>query len=268
MGFSGRESSRRLVEKEKTGLFGEGHGHLDLPLISMRKIFHQFVSLLPQIKLFQKIVASLREATIGGEPPEHDELRPLQSLAGHQNIFRHGQVWKKIGDLIRPGNSQCCPAVDGQSGDILLKIEDSPPGWPDRSPLTRLKSVVFPAPFGPIRTRLSPGSILKLTPSTARRPPKSIERSSRTRHGTDPLFSPFSADPIWSPRPLPSRRAVGSRIHARPKTPGTWNNRSWKVRDVGFTRASGWAAELQASLSHRDEVSILPAGPEYRSWLW
>src|SRR4030042_1127328 len=113
MGFSGRESGRWLVEKEKTGLFGEGHSHLNLPLISVGKILDQFVSLLPQIKLFQKIVASIREVTIGGETPEHDELRPYQSLAGHENIFRHGQVLEKIRDLISPGNPQCCPTVGG-----------------------------------------------------------------------------------------------------------------------------------------------------------
>ena len=40
------------------------------------------------------------------------------------------------------------------------------------SPLIRLKSVVFPAPLGPMMARRSPGRTSRLTPSTARRPPK------------------------------------------------------------------------------------------------
>src|SRR5215475_10727915 len=38
----------------------------------------------------------------------------------------------------------------------------------------RLKSVVFPAPFGPMRARRSPARTSSPTPFTARRPPKSL----------------------------------------------------------------------------------------------
>src|SRR5262245_48309832 len=44
--------------------------------------------------------------------------------------------------------------------------------------LTRLKTVVLPAPFGPMIVNTSPGSTAKLTPSRARTPPKLIARSS------------------------------------------------------------------------------------------
>ena len=40
------------------------------------------------------------------------------------------------------------------------------------APLMRLKSVVFPAPFGPSRPSISPARTSKLTSSTATRPPK------------------------------------------------------------------------------------------------
>src|SRR5712691_10182828 len=53
------------------------------------------------------------------------------------------------------------------------------------SPLTRLKSVVFPAPLGPSSARRSPARIVSVTRSTARRPPKARETLSRTRHGED-----------------------------------------------------------------------------------
>ena len=40
----------------------------------------------------------------------------------------------------------------------------------------RLKIVVLPAPFGPMMVKTSPCSTSKLTPSTARMPPKLIAR--------------------------------------------------------------------------------------------
>ena len=43
-------------------------------------------------------------------------------------------------------------------------------------PLTILKQVVLPAPLGPIKASISPARRLKLTSSTARRPPKALAR--------------------------------------------------------------------------------------------
>ena len=44
------------------------------------------------------------------------------------------------------------------------------------SPVMRLKSVVFPAPFGPMMRRRSPGSTLRLTSAVTRRPPNRFSR--------------------------------------------------------------------------------------------
>ena len=45
------------------------------------------------------------------------------------------------------------------------------------TPLIRLKTVDFPAPFGPIRPRSSPALRLKLRPPTASTPPKRLLKS-------------------------------------------------------------------------------------------
>src|SRR2546426_3232868 len=45
-----------------------------------------------------------------------------------------------------------------------------------RSPVTRLKSVVLPAPFGPMIRRRSPGAISSETSSIAGRPPNAFFR--------------------------------------------------------------------------------------------
>jgi hypothetical protein len=47
-----------------------------------------------------------------------------------------------------------------------------------------LKAVVFPAPFGPIRPTISPGSAVKETPSSATIPPKRFVTFSTSRRGT------------------------------------------------------------------------------------
>src|SRR5512137_2379344 len=46
------------------------------------------------------------------------------------------------------------------------------------SPETRFKSVVLPAPFGPMRPCTSPASTAREAPSTAARPPKVLRTSS------------------------------------------------------------------------------------------
>src|SRR5437868_79021 len=46
------------------------------------------------------------------------------------------------------------------------------------TPVSMLKKVVFPAPFGPIRLTIDPVGTVKSTSSTATRPPNSFRRSS------------------------------------------------------------------------------------------
>src|SRR6266404_3762845 len=52
-----------------------------------------------------------------------------------------------------------------------------------RKPLNRLKQVVLPAPFGPIRPTISPVSTVRLRLLTAARPPKRFDRSRTSSRG-------------------------------------------------------------------------------------
>src|SRR5438270_6191978 len=54
----------------------------------------------------------------------------------------------------------------------------------------QLKHVVLPAPLGPMRPTISNSSTLRLTSSSACRPPKRIDSSSASRTGIDALRSP------------------------------------------------------------------------------
>lgn len=55
-------------------------------------------------------------------------------------------------------------------GTLVLK--ENVPTIRIKTPLTRLNSVVFPDPFGPMMPRISPSSTVKLTSLTAATPPK------------------------------------------------------------------------------------------------
>src|SRR5713226_9308189 len=55
------------------------------------------------------------------------------------------------------------------------------------APVIRLKRVVFPDPLGPMTPTSSPSSTAKLTPLTARTPPKALETPSSSRSANAPL---------------------------------------------------------------------------------
>src|SRR5918995_3677440 len=52
------------------------------------------------------------------------------------------------------------------------------------NPMINLKTVLFPAPFGPIRQRSSPRSTVRLRSETARSPPKRFETLLRASNGS------------------------------------------------------------------------------------
>src|SRR5262245_52891932 len=55
------------------------------------------------------------------------------------------------------------------------RVTEPPSG--DSSPVMRLKSVVLPAPLGPMIRRRSPGSTARLTRAVTRRPPNAFSSS-------------------------------------------------------------------------------------------
>ena len=74
----------------------------------------------------------------------------------------------------------------GVAPDMLRPSSSTSPALGCRKPLSRLNSVVLPAPFGPMMPRISPLCSVKLTSCTALRPPKVFERL-RTSSITSPV---------------------------------------------------------------------------------
>src|SRR5207249_858064 len=74
------------------------------------------------------------------------------------------------------------------------------------SPVIRLKSVVLPAPLGPMMSRRSPGSTTRLTPEVTRSPPNDLSRprtaSALSGRSSDHLPGPKPAD-LGRPRRHP-----------------------------------------------------------------
>ena len=60
-------------------------------------------------------------------------------------------------------------------------------------PQSMLTSVVLPAPFGPMRARISPGSIRKSTSRTAWRPANARERTTVSRSAVTAATGPTAA---------------------------------------------------------------------------
>jgi len=188
------------------GLFSQGHGDFDLSLVSVGKVLDQFVPLLPQPKFLEEFVTSFRELAVGGETTNMtnfvrlrawQDMRRFSATVSLEKDWSPGRSWR----------SQRRPAVGGESGDVPLKIKDPPAGGRVDS-AHQIKEGGLPGPFGPMRTRLSPGSTLRLTSLTARSPPKSMVRSSRTRHGPTLSRSPHRQRILPFPFRIPAPASV------------------------------------------------------------
>ena len=74
------------------------------------------------------------------------------------------------------------------------------------SPARQLKKVDLPAPFGPIRPMISPSSIVRSAPATARRLPKVFETFSRAKqHRSPPEFRRDAVPHLVQPARLEAR---------------------------------------------------------------
>src|SRR5436305_1187059 len=97
-----------------------------------------------------------------------------------------------------------CTSRCGGWRETLSPPRRTSPASAWRMPEITLMQVVLPDPFGPTRPRISPARTWKLTPSSARNPPKRLTSLSTTSSG--------SGD-IDSPAPRERGEAVGHKEH-------------------------------------------------------
>src|SRR6185437_14924587 len=102
-------------------------------------------------------------------------------------MFRNRRrLWKVRATPLRAIVCCGCPAID-------CPAKRTSPELGLYTPVITLKTVVLPAPFGPIRLTISPSPTSRSSSEIARRPPKDNERRSRFR--TDPAGRPPSPGP-------------------------------------------------------------------------
>src|SRR5882724_11739071 len=89
---------------------------------------------------------------------------------------------------------------DGRSAEIRSRLKRTSPAVSGMTPVIRLKTVLFPAPLGPMRPWIEPGTIVIDRSATAISPPnrRETERSSRSKAGSRGLRRP-SAQPSDKP---------------------------------------------------------------------
>src|SRR5215469_830413 len=102
--------------------------------------------------------------------------------------------------------------VCGYSPATDFPAKTTSPSLGSYTPVITLKTVVLPAPFGPIRLTISPSPTCRFSSESARRPPKDSERSVRFKtepRPAPPHSDPCSRDDLHAPLPQQPLRAGG-----------------------------------------------------------
>src|SRR5437667_552336 len=120
------------------------------------------------------------------------------TLSSTESRAKGRTIWKV---RARPSRQMSC----GLSPPRRRSRNRISPSSGARNPESRLKTVVFPAPLGPMRPTISPSATVRSSPSTARRPPKRLE-SPRTS-------SRLSARSSTIARGAPGSGALGQEEH-------------------------------------------------------
>src|SRR5438270_10486460 len=112
-----------------------------------------------------------------------------------------------------PRRHTSCPARPAISPPSK-RIE---PALGGKVPAIRLKIVVLPEPFGPIRPRISPGLTAKDTPLTARNPPNRLARPATSSTGFEALQG-LRAHRVWRGDRQRQRRLGAGDLQQPPPT--------------------------------------------------
>src|SRR5438128_3752347 len=90
---------------------------------------------------------------------------------------------------------------DGRSPEVRSPLKNTAPAFSGMTPVIRLKTVLLPAPLGPIRPWIAPRATVMERSATASRPPNRREtpRSSRSKAGSRLFRRPSEEPPEKAP---------------------------------------------------------------------
>src|SRR5205085_7772998 len=126
-------------------------------------------------------------------PPSAKEADSA-AFSRNDNLWNGRGIWKV---RAMPRRHTSCPVRPAISPPAK-RIE---PALGGKVPAIRLKIVVLPEPFGPIRPRISPGLTAKDTPLTARNPPNRLLRPATS--STSAPDRKTACPPAHAPSPAP-----------------------------------------------------------------
>src|SRR6266545_657403 len=89
-----------------------------------------------------------------------------------------------------PRRQRSCGGMPVTSRSLNRTLPASGLKWP----VMRLKSVVLPAPLGPMMAQIEPRCTVRLTPATAKKPSKLLRRSRTSSTGHSPRDAPSQAE--------------------------------------------------------------------------
>src|SRR5687767_1963215 len=122
-----------------------------------------------------------------------------------------------------------------------------------RTLVMRLNTVDLPAPFGPITARISPGSIVKSTRSTATSAPK---RRSSPRHSSSGIF------PQQAPKALGRKEHEGDEHRAENERPEIGHLRELVLQEHEEGTAEDRADERPGPADHDHDEDVTRGQPE------
>ena len=219
--------------------------------------------------------------------------RPAFTLSNTVSSLNRRIFWKVLAMPARLISMVFFPTMFSPSSVMI-------PSFGRYTPVSRLKTVVLPAPLGPIRPYRQPFSICRWNSFTARSPPKEIPRfftSSNAMilkpplpllfslHGTSPHTSLSTRSPwgsSWraSSRSAPPRRSASGNHLSSAAVPGAasarwprwWNLGYFRCRPVRRIPRSWWTCYIRSSSAGPSESpgcghrSHPPRPPAPRRW--
>ena len=206
-------SSTRGCERQQAGDLDDppgAGGELGDHLVRVRRETHP----LHQLVGLGGLGAVGLRGSDGGDP----QAGRVGPLAGDHQGLADGQRREQRGVLERPDQARPGPLLGGGPREVGAVEHDLAACPGVVNPATISKTVVLPAPLGPITPRISPRRTSKSTPSTATTPPKCRARSVTTRAGASARVStrPVRDQPV---QPGAARAAARSAARRRRRAP-------------------------------------------------
>ena len=112
---------------------------------------------------------------LGGALPRRARHTPAAVDGADRDVLGDREVRERPHDLVRADDRPRAPRWWAAWPLTRHSSSRTSPEVGRSEPAMRLKSVVLPAPFGPMTPRISPSRSSSVTPSTALRPPKVFE---------------------------------------------------------------------------------------------